>query len=426
MGAGTEPAQQQPPTTSSSRALPTLIAFGSDSEEDEGQPPHFNPPPQKSNLGPPAGPPVAPQRLLFGDFDPWGPTATAQSMNLLDLEDNLSPPSDSEVSEVRTVGSEAFKKKSSSLRSSPAPVSSSVSPSSNQFDPFGAHGGGSDDFGGEMFGNPSAFVGHSSSSENLPKQSSARQSSQFDTTLLTPSSGSNSLHSSAPNVSALAGNNVAPFAPTLSNIPQFPRPGSHSAAATSTNAGLLGQRRHSAMPPTDHQSSAVGGGGGGGGGRTSPYAGGNLMTGANSPLGFHAHSTGHLQQQMGTTGASAGRGTGGRVDPFSDLGNVKLGSGNAGSSPRKSHQTPAQTGPSMTSRPGYQYYKQKQPPSSASQRHHQPPTSSSSAGSSHPRPQQSSSSSSSSSSYQPNYSSSVLGDRTERGPRSKTGQSVYG
>ena len=231
------------------------------------------------------------QKSLFGDFDPWGPTATAQSMNLLDLEDNLSPPSDSEQSEVRTVGTEAFKKKSNSLRSSPVPVSSSASPS-NQFDPFASKmtHGGSDDLG-EMFGNPSAFA-HSSSSESLPKQSSAQQrtsGSPFGSTLLTPTVGAANLHSSAPNVSSLGNNS---FAPTLSDIPQSPK----LASQTKHHGGvpLVQQRRHSAMP-TAYQSSSNASGGG----RTSPFNSGNIMTGTNSKLGFHAHSTGHLQQHVG-------------------------------------------------------------------------------------------------------------------------------
>ena len=384
---------------------PTLIAFDSDSEGDEGQlvqPPVIRPPPNTTNFNP-----SAPQKSMFGDFDPWGPTATAQSMNLLDLEDNLSPPSDSEQSEVRTVGTEAFKKKSNSLRSSPAPVSSSASPS-NQFDPFASKmtHGGSDDLG-EMFGNPSAF-GHSSSSESLPKQSSAQQragGSPFGSTLQTPSTGATSLHSSAPNVSSLGNNS---FAPTLSDIPQSPKQATHHGGVPAQ------QRRHSAMPKSYQSSSNASTFSGG---RTSPFGGGNIITGTNSPLGFHAHSTGHLQQQMGT-GVNGGRGTGSRSDPFSDLGNVKLGGGNMGSSPRKSSQPAPQAGPAMTNRSSYQYYNQKQP----SSRHQQtsPPITTDTSNSSQSKNKQYTAPTSTTS-YQPNYSSSVLRDRSERGPRYKTG-----
>ena len=371
----------QPPSTAGA----TLIEFNTDSDENERSPSStlHRPPPRTAVISPPA-----PQKSVFGNFDPWGVnTSTARTMNLLDLEDNLSPPSDSEQSEVRTVGTEAFKRKSTSLRTSPVPLPA------NQFDPFGSESSRSGSGGGvgDMFGNPNAF-GHSSSTENLPTHNSSQQQSNiFGSNFLNPSVGAANLphrHSSAPNVAALGNPS---FAPTLSDIPQSPNVGSHAGPQPA-------QQMHSIMTP-NYQFSAFGG-------RTSPHSG-HLMTGTTSPLGFHAHSTGHLQQQL-PVGKGRGAGSGGkggnRVDPFADLGNVKMGASSAGSNPTKQSkpQTAPQGSPAMTNRSTYQYYKQQ--PSRGPQ---QPPATT------QPSRQQAA--------YQPNYSSSVLGDRSERGPRLKTG-----
>ena len=374
--------QPRPQPPSAEPNSPTLIRFGSDSGEDNRTPtsPLRRPPQTTTPFSP-----VAPQKSVFGDFDPWGvPTSTARTMNLLDLEDNLSPPSDSEQSEVRTVGSEAFKKKSSSLRSSPVPLS-------NQFDPFGS---GSSGGLGETFGNPNAFL-HSSSSENLPTHTTPQQGSLFSSNFLNPSTGMAHRHSSAPDFAALGNPS---FAPTLSDIPQSPKQESRAMHSR----GVPTQHANPAMT-ANYQSTT--------GGKTS----GNLMTGATSPLGFHAHSTGHLQQPP--VGGSSGGGKGQNWDdPFADLGNMKMGI-NVG--PNTAKQSRTQTAPQgVKSQPGHS----KQPqhgswnpkPSSHSPQHsshgqrHQPTTS----------PQ----SSRKQAAYKPNYSSSVLGDRTERGPRPKTGQ----
>ena len=375
---------------------PTLIRFGSESDSDadddheRGQP-NFRPPPPTTISAPH-------RKSPFGDFDPWGTTATARSMNLLDLEDNLSP-SDSEQSEVRTVGTEAFKKKSSSLRSSPTPDPGGFS---NQFDPFGGGGGHRNSgggYGGDLFGNPGAF-GHSGSSESLLKPAPSSQPMHpGGSSLLTPNIGTNSLHSSAPNVSSLSSGNGALFTPTLSNIPQSPNTSSCSSGGARSMSVQQGNSGMSHGFPS-------------GGGRTSPFrAGPNLMSG-NSVLGHHSQSTGHLQQQ--TSGRGGGTRGSNRGDPFADLGNVKMGGGQ--SPTKQSHTSPQGGGPAMTSRSGYQYYNKK--PSSAataqSQTKHtgqtskKPATGGQSGGGK-------------TSSYQPNYSSSVLGGRSERGPRSKMG-----
>lgn len=375
---------------------PTLIQFGSESDSsgdeanEQGQP-NLRPPP-------PTTVPAPNQKSPFGDFDPWGSTTTARSMNLLDLEDNLSPPSDSEQSEVRTVGTEAFKKKSTSLRSSPAPQAGF----SNQFDPFGggrgaAHrdsGGGS---GGDLFGNPGAF-GHSGSSESLLKPTTSSSSQHAGgQSLLTPNIVPNSLHSSAPNVSSLSSGNGSSFTPTLSDIPQSPNVSTRGSGGRSMSV----QQGSSGM---SH----------GFGGRTSPFGGGNLLSGS-SGLGHHSQSTGHLQQQMGGQGGGAWGNS--RADPFADLGNVKVGSGQSPTKPSVSPQRGG--GPAMTTRSGYQYYNQKQ--SSSAQPQMKP-----GGGSSGQAGQKSATgggpTQSGKTSYQPNYSSSVLGGRTERGPRPKMGQ----
>ena len=349
----------------------TLIQFGGDSDDEEqgAQAPPIQRQPPTTTVSPPA-----PQKSVFGDFDPWGATSTAQTMNLLDLEDRkLSPSSDIEQSEVRTAGTEVFNKKSHSLRSSPAP------PSSNQFDPFGINSNGGL---GETFGNPSAFL-HSNSSENLQTQKSAQQGDFFSSDFLTPSpAGSSSKphrHSSAPNVTALGNPS---FAPTLSGIPQSPKSNlqaSHGSKPT--------QQMHPQMT-ANYQSAASGGG------RTSPY-GGNLMTGSSSPLGFHAYSTGHLQQQQQPTVGKGVQGSN-RADPFADLGNLKIGN-SGGPRPSKPQAAPQGSSP-MTNRPSYQHYAQQPTHAQAKQ-------------------PQSSQASRQRAAYQPNYSSSVLGDFS----RSKTG-----
>ena len=325
--------------------------------------------------------PPAPQHSQFGDFDPWGTTTTAaRTMNLLDLEENLSPPSDSEQSEVRTVGTEAFQKASHSSQSSLG--------SSNQFDPFGPlssdHGGNL----GEVFGNPHAFV-HSTSSENLPSHTSPNQGDAFSSNFLAPQHGAPHLaskrHYSAPNVAALG--NVS-FAPTLSDIPQSPkqvRAGSHSPSARPAHAHPQSTTAPNYTPTWTTTSS----------GRSSPY-GGLQMGDPSAHLGFQSHSTGNLQQQMGG-GGGGGRG-GGRTDPFAGLGNVKQAAPSTVN--QKSQPTP-QNKPPMTSRPTYQYYGQQLP---RSQPQMQP--------SAQPAKSQS---------HKPNYGS-VIGDRTERGTRAKTGK----
>ena len=264
----------RPPSADNS---PTLIRFGSDGGENDRTP--TSPLRRPSQTTTPFSP-VAPQKSVFGDFDPWGvPTSTARTMNLLDLEDKLSPPSDSEQSEVRTVGSEAFKKKSSSLRSSPVPLS-------NQFDPFGS---GSSGGLGETFGNPNAFL-HSSSSENLPTHTTPQQGSVFSSNFLNPSTGMAHRHSSAPDFAALGNPS---FAPTLSDIPQSPKQESRAMHSR----GFPTQQANPAMT-TNYSTS---------GGKTS----GNLMTGATSPLGFHAHSASNLQQPpVGKERGSSGGGKG--------------------------------------------------------------------------------------------------------------------
>ncbi|CAI8034317.1 Cyclin-G-associated kinase [Geodia barretti] len=369
---------------------PTLIKFGSESDsdgDDDNEPgqPQFRPPPQTAI-------PAPHQKSTFGDFDPWGPTATARSMNLLDLEDNLSPPSDSEQSEVRTVGTEAFKKKSSSLRSSPSPAPGTFS---NQFDPFGGSGhrnsGGS---GGDMFGNPGAF-GHSGSSESLLKPAPSSSSQHTGgSSLLSPNIGGNNFHSSAPNVSSLSGGNGAFFTPTLSNIPQSPTASSHGGRRS-----MSAQQGNSGMT---HGFSS--------GGRTSPFGGGLNLVSGSSVLGHHSQSTEHLQQQMGGRGGGGMRGSN-RGDPFADLGNVKVGGGQSPTkSPSKPHTAPLAT----TGRPGYQYYNQKQTAATTAQTRAAGQTSKKPGG-------RGSVQSGGKTSYQPNYSSSVLGDRREKGPRPKMG-----
>ena len=309
---------------------------------------------------------------------------------------------------MRTVGTEAFKKKSSSLRSSPVPPPTS----SNRFDPFASHSSRSSPSSdlNEMFGNPDAF-GQSSSSEKLPKLQ------QGSPSFLTPASvnhGMPTRHSSAPNVAALGNPS---FAPTLSGIPQSPKLGS-----TSTKPASL------TTPNYQFPASS--------GGRTSPYGGGNLMTGASSPLGFHAHSTGHLRQQPMGGGGGRGMRDGNRADPFgnlgnvkmtgnttqgstqadpfADLGNVKMG-GTTGSSRGSSRPQPGPSGPATTGRPpAYQHHNhsssgQKKMPTQQQQT--APPTAHATTSGGQKAP------------YKPNYSSSVLGDHSERrGPRSKTGQ----
>ena len=363
----------RPPPSTAATGSATLIQFGGDSddEEQETQTLSVHRAPPTTSASPPA-----PQKSVFGDFDPWGSTSTAQTMNLLNLEDKLTPPSDSEQSEARTAGTEAFNKKSQSLRSSP---------SSNQFDPFATDSNGGL---GEMFGNPGAFM-HSSSSENLPTHNSAQQSDFFSSNFLTPSpTGTNSIphrHSSAPNVAALGNPS---FAPTLSGIAQAPKPNVQASHAGSKPT----QQMHSQMAGNYNSATS--------GGRTSPY-GAHLMTGSSSPLGFHAYSTGHIQQQQQPM-VGKGRGMGGmqgnnRDDPFADLGNVKLGSGGG---PKLSKPQAAPQGSSpMANRPSYQHYSQQ--PTHAQPKQHQP-----------------SPASRQRSAYQPNYSSSVLGDHS----RSKTGQ----
>ena len=361
----------------------TLIQFGSDSDDDDtneqGHPPGMK-------ISPPQGTTTAAthhhrhhhqHKSPFGDFDPWGPTATARSMDLLDLEENLSPPSDSEQSEVRTVGTEAFKKKSTSLRSSPVPAANF-----GNLDPFsGKPGGGG---GGDVFGNPAVF-GHSGSSESLLKPIPPSQNPVGSgSSLLSPSVTSNS--SSAPNVSALGSGTAPSFAPTLSDIPQSP--GSRSMSKQQGNSGA------------NHGFAA---------GRTSPFGAQNFASGGNSTLRYHSQSTGHLQPQMSRGGRGGGMRGSNRADPFSDLGNVKVGAsgGNGGQSAAKPSrvQSSSQGVPAMTSRPGYQYYPQKAPQGQQGQGGHK--QGSGQAGKA---------------SYQTNYSSSVLGDRSERAPRTKTGQ----
>lgn len=398
-------ADNQPkPRPPSAENSPTLIRFGSDGGKNDRSPtsPLRRPPQTTTPFSP-----VAPQKSVFGDFDPWGvPTSTARTMNLLDLEDKLSPPSDSEQSEVRTVGSEAFKKKSSSLRSSPVPLS-------NQFDPFGS---GSSGGLGETFGNPNAFL-HSSSSENLPTHTTPQQGSVFSSNFLNPSTGMAHRHSSAPDFAALGNPS---FAPTLSDIPQSPKQESRAMHSR----GFPTQQANPAMTTNYHSIS---------GGKTS----GNLMTGATPPLGFHAHSAGNLQQPpVGKERGSSGGGKGQHQnwdDPFADLGNMKMGSNTVKQSqtptapqgvknqpgyskqPLRSQQQssrgPQQPSRSQTSR-SPQHGSRNQKPSSHSPQHssrgqkHQPTS-----------PQ----SSRKQAAYKPNYSSSVLGERTERGPRPKTG-----
>lgn len=401
--------QPRPRLPSAELNSPTLIRFGSDDGGEDRAPalPPRRPPQTTSTFSP-----QAPQKSVFGDFDPWGvPTSTARTMNLLDLEDNLSPPSDSEQSEVRTVGSEAFKKKSSSLRSSPVPLA-------NQFDPFGS--GSSNNAGGlgEMFGNPGAF-GHSSSSENLLTHNTAQQGSMFSSNFLNTSTGMANLshrHSSAPDIAAFGNSS---FAPTLSDIPQSPK---QDSCAT-----------HSRAFPTQHTTTTTANYPLNSGGRPS----GNLMTGTTPSLGYHAHSTGHLRQppagkERGSTGGEKG---GNWHDPFADLGNVKMG-GNVGSRP----QTTPQGGSAMKNQPGYGKQPSRGPhqssrtqaqtsrsPQHTSSRHQKP----SSHGPQHPSRQSSrgqkqspTHSSRQQAAYKPNYSSSVLGDRAERGPRPRTGQPV--
>ena len=352
----------RPPSSDSSTAAgsATLIQFGGDSDDEEQgvQAPPVQRQPPTTTVSPPA-----PQKSVFGDFDPWGATSTAQTMNLLGLEDRKpSPSSDTEQSEVRTAGTEAFNKKSHSLRSSPAP------PSSNQFDPFGIN---SDSGLGETFGNPGAFF-HSNSSENLPTQNSAQQSNFLSSDFLTPSpAGPSSVphrHSSAPNVAALGNPS---FAPTLSGIPQSPKPNLQASHAGSKPT----QQMHPQMP-ANYQS---------GSGRTSPYGG--------NPLGFHAHSTGHLQQQQQPRVVQGSN----RADPFADLGNLKM-ANSGGPKPSKPQGAPQGSSP-MTNRPSYQHYSQQPTHAQAKQ----------------PQPSQASRQRAA---YQPNYSSSVLGDFS----RSKTGQ----
>ena len=366
----------RPPPSTAATGSATLIQFGGDSddEEQETQTLSVHRAPPTTSVSPPA-----PQKSVFGDFDPWGSTSTAQTMNLLNLEDKLTPPSDTEQSEARTAGTEAFNKKSHSLRSSPVPLSS------NQFDPFASDSNGGL---GETFGNPGAFM-HSSSSENLPTHNSAQQSDFFSSNFLTPSpAGTNSIphrHSSAPNVAALGNPS---FAPTLSGIEQAPKPNVQASHVGSKPT----QQMHSQTAENYNSTTS--------GGRTSPY-GAHLMTGSSSPLGFHAYSTGHIQQQQQPM-VGKGRGMGGmqgsnRADPFADLGNVKLGSG-GGPKPSKPQAAP-QGGSPMANRPSYQHYSQQ--PTHAQPKQHQP-----------------SPASRQRSAYQPNYSSSVLGDHS----RSKTGQ----
>ena len=376
-----------PPLTGSG---PTLIQFGSESDSDneQGQP-------LGSNIRPPHAPPtisVPPphKKSPFGDFDPWGPTATAHSMNLLDLEENLSPPSDSEHSEVRTVGTEAFKKKSTSLQSSPAPT-----PTFSNFDPFGERVGQA----GDLFGNPVAF-GHSGSSESLLKPTQQVGSSGG---LLSPSVASNS--SSAPNVSALGGGaggrSASAFSPTLSDIPQSPKTGPHAGRSMSMQQGGSGGN-HAFSSMSD--------------GRTSPFGGPNLLSG-NPSLGHHSSSTGHLQPQMDPGTVRGGMWGSNRADPFADLGNLKAGVGtNGGARAQQSAGKPSarpQSGPTMVSRPGYQYYNQKssQPQSKQAGSSGQAVNKKSTGGSTQ----------AGKASYQPNYSSSAVGERGERGLRAKTG-----
>ena len=373
---------RQEPTTAATEAK--LIGFPLDSDKEEGT---ESPPPRATHRPPPTAAAVgrpAPQKSsVFGDFDPWGTaTSTAQTMNLLDLEENLSPPSDSEQSEVRTVGTEAFKKKSSSLRSSPVPLST------NQFDPFGPLSGGDSSGGGgglgEVFGNPNAFA-LSSSTENLPSHNTGKQPDFFSSNFLSPTGSSHPVqrHSSAPNVAALGNPS---FAPSLSDIPQSPKQGG------STPATFPAHHTHPATAPNYNPSRTPTSAG-----RTSPYGTGGHQLGGTT---FHARSTGQLQQPIGGRGRGGKGGT--RADPFADLGNLKSGGTTSSSAAKQQRpQTVPQGHPTtMTNRSTYQYYGQQ--PS----RTQQPPAQNTQAA------------------YQPNYSSSVLGDRGERGVRSKTGQSI--
>ena len=104
--------------------------------------------------------------------------------------------------------------------------------------------------------------------------------------------------------------------------------------------------------------------------------------------------------------------SGNQPDPFADLGNLKLESSGSSSTKPSRPQTTPQSGPAMTNRPAYQHYNQK-PPHTPKQQHQQPARAT--AGTAGGQPQ-------SAAGYQPNYSSSVLGGRDERGPRPKTGQ----
>ena len=169
-----------------------------------------------------------------------------------------------------------------------------------------------------------------------------------------------------------------------------------------------------------------------GGQTTSPFgSGANLLPAGNPVLGHHSQSTGHLQPQTG--GASSSRGGEGgmwgnnRADPFADLGNVKTGGAGSGLNAAKPSTRPQMApqagGPAVSSRPGYQYFKPSQTqskPGSSAQAGKRPGTGGSAQAGK--RPGAGGSAQAGKASYQPNYSSSVLGNRAERGPRLKTGQ----
>lgn len=129
-------------------------------------------------------------------------------------------------------------------------------------------------------------------------------------------------------------------------------------------------------------------------GRTSPYGGGPSLSPSNSLLGHHSSSTGQIQSQTGATGrgTSGGMWSNNQSDPFADLGNVKPGGATRASS--------------SPSRP--------QPAAAAPQTNNQKQSRAQSVPGGHQQ-------SGKKPSYQPNYSGSVLGDRTERGPRLKSG-----
>lgn len=343
-----------------------LIEFASSNEEREDNstkpPSMYNPPPVTTVQ------PASPRKPLLDGFDPWGAaTPMTQTTNLLNLEES-NPACNSQYSEVNKGRTEASSLPHST-RSSPA----SSEHFANQFDPFGPLSGDQGDNSlAEIFGNPHAFE-HSSSSENL-----SRSSATGTANILRPSNMSHppQKHLSAPNIAALGNSS---FVPTFSNIPQS------SNTANWASQGPAQSRHSTANYSPSRTASATNR-------RTSPSSG--LQTGrSTSPFGSHTNSTGHMQLPV------VGKGGSTESDPFADLGNLKQNAGIGASPVKQKPPPPTQGNPPMSNRPTFQHYSQQQ-----TQSHSQ--------------------STGWGQSYKPNYSSSIIGDRSERGPRPKTGNGI--